>query len=275
MPGGVSRSVALPEIIEVEYYRRAAAATVGRSVAVVHAPDGWFIKGGADPAALSGALTGRTVAGVRRTGKLLMMDLGESVGSREGVLGLRFGMTGRLVVDDRAVIERLEYSSARNAPEWCRFRLDFGDGGMLAIIDPRRLGGVELDPDESRLGPDVFELATGQLVAALEYSRAPLKARLLDQRRVAGLGNLLVDEILWRSGLDPAREAGSLGGADQRRLAAEVRATVAELVERGGSHTGDLHPARVRGGLCPRDGEPLDRRTIGGRTTYSCPLHQL
>ena len=203
-----------------------------------------------------------------------MVDFGDPNGPPSVVLGLRFGMTGRLVVDDHAVIEELEYSSGRNEPEWRRFALVFADEGILAIIDPRRLGGVELNPDETRLGPDAFGLAKRQLAAALEGSRTALKARLLDQRRVAGLGNLLVDEILWRSGLDPAREAGSLGEAEQAQLANGIRSTVAELAERGGAHTGDLHLARVRGGSCPRDGELLDRRTIGGRTTYSCPQHQ-
>lgn len=201
-------------------------------------------------------------------------DSGDRADQPSVVLGLRFGMTGRLVVDEHAVIEQLEYSSARDVPEWRRFELGFDDGGTLAIVDPRRLGGVELNPDETRLGPDAFELAPEQLSGALEGSRTSLKARLLDQRRVAGLGNLLVDEILWRSGLDPARQAGSLDGAEQERLATCVRLTVVELDERGGSHTGDLHLARVRGGSCPRDGELLDRRTIGGRTTYSCPQHQ-
>ena len=240
----------------------------------VYAPDDWFIKGGADAAALSLALEGQTVVGVRRLGKLMMLDFGHSGGPIGAVLGLRFGMTGRLVVDDHAVIEKLEYSSARVLPEWRRFALGFDDQGTLVVVDPRRLGGVELNPDDSQLGPDAFDLAVEQLGAALEGSRTALKARLLDQRRVAGLGNLLVDEILWRIGLDPAREAGSLNGAEQERLAEAIRLTVAELAERGGSHTGDLHLARVRGGSCPRDGELLDRRTIGGRTTYSCPLHQ-
>ncbi len=247
---------------------------MGRTVSEVHAPDSWFIKGGADAQALNLALTGQTVVGLRRTGKLLMMDFGHPDGRPSAVLGLRFGMTGRLVVDDHAVIEKLEYSSARVIPEWRRFELRFDDEGTLVVIDPRRLGGVELNPDDTRLGPDAFEVEAGQLAAALDGTRTSLKARLLDQRRVAGLGNLLVDEILWRTGLDPARESRSLDGSEQEKLAKAIRATVAELAERGGSHTGDLHLARVRGGSCPRDGELLDRRTIGGRTTYSCPQHQ-
>ena len=96
----------------------------------------------------------------------------------------------------------------------------------------------------------------------------------MDQHRVAGLGNLLVDEVLWRAGLDPARPAGSLDPPERKRLHRHLRRTVADLVARGGSHLGRLQVARVRGGRCPKDGAELERRTVGGRTTYSCPMHQ-
>ena len=123
--------------------------------------------------------------------------------------------------------------------------------------DPRRLGGVELDPDESRLGVDAGRVTPAELRALLGTSSAPLKARLLDQSRVAGIGNLLADEILWRAGLDPARPAGSLTPAELRRLHRHLQATLVELTERGGSHTGDLQSMRSRDGICPRDGAPL------------------
>ena len=70
------------------------------------------------------------------------------------------------------------------------------------------------------------------------------------------------------------RAAGSLSPTEVRRLHRHLRRTLAELGARGGSHTGDLQDARVRGSVCPRDGVPLDCRTVGGRTTYSCPRHQ-
>jgi formamidopyrimidine-DNA glycosylase len=101
-----------------------------------------------------------------------------------------------------------------------------------------------------------------------------LKARLMDQGRVAGLGNLLTDEILWRAGLDPARPAGSLDEVELRRLHRTIRTVWNELLAKGGSHLGRLQASRIPGGTCPRDGEPLQRRTIGGRTSYSCPRHQ-
>ena len=96
----------------------------------------------------------------------------------------------------------------------------------------------------------------------------------MDQRRLAGLGNLLTDEILWRAGLSPGRPGRLAVRPRASRLAATVRSTVAELTERGGSHTGELQPARRRDGHCPRDGAPLRRETMGGRTTYWCPSHQ-
>jgi len=109
---------------------------------------------------------------------------------------------------------------------------------------------------------------------ALAGSRAPLKARLLDQAHLAGVGNLTADEALWRAGLAPHREAGSLSPAEHRRLHRHLAATLGDLIARGGSHTGDLMPARTPGGRCPRDGAELRRETVGGRTTWWCPAHQ-
>jgi len=259
----------MPELIEVEVYRRAAEAVVGRRITDVAAPDAWYLRRGADASANASAVTGRTVVAARRIGKLLLLDL-----RRGPTLGLRFGMTGRLIVDGAAPIEELQYASGRALPAWDRFALSFGPHRSLRISDPRRLGGVELEPDESVLGPDAASITAAELAAALDASTAPLKARLMDQARVAGLGNLLTDEILYRAGLDPARPAGALSAAERRRLHRNVVGTVALLTERGGSHTGDLQVARVRGGRCPKDGAELLRRTVGGRTTYSCPRHQ-
>jgi formamidopyrimidine-DNA glycosylase len=117
-------------------------------------------------------------------------------------------------------------------------------------------------------------VGVAELRRALAASRAPLKAVLLDQARVAGIGNLLADEILWRAGLDPRRAARSLDPAEVRALARTIRATVGTLTRRGGSHTGDLGPERTPGGHCPRDGTALERATVGGRTTWWCPVHQ-
>ena len=258
----------MPELLEIDIYRGLAERTVGCTIATVHAEDAWYLKGGLTAEELRTSITGETIVAARRHGKLLLLE------TSGPVLGLRFGMTGRLLVDGTAGIDRLEYSSDRDLAVWDRFGLDFADGGSLAIRDPRRLGGVELDPDLGRLGPDAASLGADDLDAVLGRSTVALKARLLDQAHVAGLGNLLVDDVLWRAGLDPAREAGRLDGEEIAALADAIAATLDELGRRGGSHTGELQTERHRDGHCPRDGTALERRTIGGRTTYSCPEHQ-
>lgn len=283
----------MPELLEVETYRRQAEVVVGRTIVAADAPDAWFVKGTV-PEEVVAAVTGRTVRAARRRGKLLVLDLdgprpgpvagaeaagGTDAGGAGGAgevvhLGLRFGMTGRLLVDGAAAIDRLEYSSGRDEPAWDRFALRFEDGSELRLRDPRRLGGVSLDPDEDALGVDAFDLRAADVGHALGTSAAPLKARLLDQARVAGIGNLLADEILWRAGLDPARPAGGLDDSEVAALTAAIAEVLRDLGARGGSHTGDLRAAAALDGLCPRDGAPLRRRQVGGRTTWSCPRHQ-
>ncbi|CAN5174450.1 formamidopyrimidine-DNA glycosylase [soil metagenome] len=253
----------------MEYYRRLAERTIGRVLTKVHAPDAWFLKKGLSGVFLAEALVGTSFVAARRIGKLLLLDT-----EGRGTLGVRFGMTGRLLVDGLAGVGQLLYCSPREEPAWDRLRLVFADGGDLVVRDPRRLGGVFLDPDESRLGVDAAAITRAGLARVLAESGAPLKARLLDQSRLAGVGNLIADEVLFRAGLDPARPAGTLAPAETRRLHRHLRQTVDDLIERGGSHTGALVPMRSPGGICPRDGTPLQRRTIGGRTTWSCPRHQ-
>ncbi len=258
----------MPELLEIETYRKAAEPVVGRTIGAVDAPDDWYLKGGLGPAEVTGVLPGVRITGTGRIGKLMLLE------TDGPTIGLRFGMTGRLIVNGDAALSDLEYGSNRDNPAWDRFALRFTDGGSLVMRDPRRLGGVELDPDVARLGPDAAVVTLKPFARILAGSGAPLKARLMDQSRVAGLGNLLVDESLFRAGLSPERPARSLQADEVARLHRAVRRTLKTLGGRGGSHTGDLQPARVRGGLCPKDGEVLRRTQVGGRTTYWCPHHQ-
>jgi formamidopyrimidine-DNA glycosylase len=260
----------VPELPEVEAYRQLAeSAALGRTISGVDAQDAWYLKRGLTAEEAAAALTGRTFVAARRTGKLLLLDLADG-----HTVGLRFGMTGRLVVDGRVAVDALLYSSNDPLERFTRFAVHFEDGGSLVMRDPRRLGGVELDPVEARLGPDARDIGPAALRHALAGSDAPLKARIMDQARVAGVGNLIADEALWRAGLSPSRPAGSLDANEVRRLHKHLRATVDDLIGRGGSHTGDLITSRVPGGVCPKDGTPLRRSTVGGRTTWWCPKHQ-
>jgi formamidopyrimidine-DNA glycosylase len=259
----------VPELLEVERYRLLAEAGLHREIADVVVDDPHCLVAPSDPTTLQAVLVGRAFTAARRRGKLLMLDTAELT------LGLRFGMTGTLMVDDRPGVDGLVYSPGLDE-RWVRWRLRFADGGAMALHDPRRLARVGLAPDEEALGPDALTLTLGQLRTALgsRVPGPPLKARLLDQAKVAGIGNLLADEILWRAGLAPGRPCGSLSGPEVSRLQRHVRATLPQLAARGGSHTGDLMAERHPGGRCRRDGTALRRDTVGGRTTWWCPAHQ-
>lgn len=264
----------MPELIEVELYRRAAEALVGATVERVVVGEPSFTRGD-HPSVLESAVVGRRVESVGRHGKVMITRHGSGRGQGPTVVvGWRFGMTGRLVVAGDAPIDRLEYASDRDDPRWDRVSLVLDDHRVLRVNDPRRFGSVHLDPDLDDLGPDAASVSAAQLRAALVGSSMPLKAALLDQRRIAGLGNLLVDEILWRARLDPRLPAGTLTPAGSTTLARVIRSTIGVLTRRGGSHRGDLQEQRHRAGVCPRCGVPLRRLVVGGRTTYSCRAEQ-
>jgi formamidopyrimidine-DNA glycosylase len=265
----------MPELPEVEGYRALAErCALRRSIAVVDAPDAWYLKRGLVAAAARSALEGRQLMAARRRGKLMLLDAGMAGAEPDVVLGLHFGMSGRLIVDGRASAERLLYGAPGVETRHDRFTLHFADGGWLAMRDVRRLGAVELDPDEERLGPDALTCTARDVRSALAGSSVALKARLMDQTRLAGVGNLIADEVLWRAGLAPGRPSNSLTANELRRLHRHLTNGLAELISRGGSHLGDLQPQRRRGGVCPRDHTELSRGIVGGRTTWWCPRHQ-
>lgn len=244
----------MPELVEVEKYRRIADRVVGRTIASVEANDAFYIKDGNSQRTLTRAINGRTITGTRRIGKLLLLD------TDGPTIGLRFGLTGRLIVDDKD-------------PGWCRFALSFTDGMRLSIKDRSRLGGVGLDPREAYLGPDAEDVTLEQLRVALQ-SDAPLKARLLNQTQIAGVGNLIADELLWRAGLAPERPARTLTEEEVTLLHGHLQTTLRDLRRRGKSNSGDVIKHRKPGGRCPLDGAALRRATVGGRTTWWCPQHQ-
>jgi formamidopyrimidine-DNA glycosylase len=253
----------VPEGLEVELYRRAAAAATGRRISTLVVDE----RLTADP--LRDVLCGAVVRRADRIGKLLLLR------TDAATLGLHFGMTGRLVVDGRAPIDRLEYGAVRDDAAWDRLEVCFDDGGVLRVNDPRRWARFSLDPPTDAFGPDLLSVTPCELGAALTGRRTALKAVLLDQRAVAGLGNMCVDEVLWQSGLSPSRRAGELTSRDVAALAGAMAEHLPAMLRRGGSHTGTISPA-VRAALppCPRDGVPLARTVVGGRTTIWCPAHQ-
>ncbi len=258
----------MPEGLEAEIWRRASEPLIGRTIvdAVVDdrsVPEGFAV-----------AVEHATFTGVRRRGKVVLLD------TDGPTIGLHFGMTGRLVIDDDASIERLAYASGRDDPAWDRLALFATPGGLAAppalrFNDPRRLGHISLDPDVDHLGVDFSEVTSRRLARALDGRRGVLKSTLLDQHVVAGLGNLCVDEVLWWAALDPRRSVDSLTASELERLASMIRRRLPIMLARGGSTTGVLSPAvRASCPPCERDGAPLERLSIGGRTTVWCPRHQ-
>jgi formamidopyrimidine-DNA glycosylase len=258
----------VPELPEVERARALVEArALGRRIAAIDDADTWVCRPHS-PGEISDALVGRTLTKALRRGKSMWVETDDGEGPD---LGIHLGMAGRIVVDDSAAGDRVR---GADGPKWDRFTIRFEDGGMLALRDKRRLGRVRLEPDLTGVGPDAALVGREEFRARVGRGTAPLKARIMDQAVIAGVGNLLADEALWQARLSPLREAGSLSIDELDRLRRAIRAAVRSAVKLGGVHTGRLISHRERGGRCPRDGTELVRATVGGRTTYWCPAEQ-
>jgi len=230
---------------------------VGREIVAVDDTDSYVCRPHA-PGEIAAALVGRRLVQAHRRGKFLWVETDDGPD-----LGLHLGMAGRIAVDEEEAPRR-----------WDRFALEFADGGRMALRDKRRLGRAVIDPDFSHVGPDAAEVGRDVFRDRVGRGTTALKARLLDQGVIAGVGNLLADETLWRAKLSPRRVAGELSVEELDLLRRELRAAVRDAIRNGGVHTGRFMPARERGGVCPRDTTPLERGTVGGRTTYWCPTCQ-
>ena len=248
----------MPEILEVEMYRQAALPIVGRRVRSFQTDDTIVVK---DALPIQ-TLVGSRVREVARHGKLLTIHL------ESGSIDLHFGMAGRIIVDGRSPIDELVYGASSN-DRWIRFGIEF-DQGFLAITDPRRFSRVAASRVHDAFNPDLCDVVRRHLP-----KRGNIKGVLLNQGVVAGLGNMLVDEVLSRSRVDPRRDIATMKLQLIEKVFVTVVAVLPELLERGGSHMGDLAAElRKPGSGCPYDGHELARATVAGRTTYWCPHHQ-
>ena len=246
----------MPELPEAERARQQIDRALDREIVAVDDRDTYVCRPHA-PGEIAAALTGERLVRSHRRGKFLWV---ETTGPE---LGLHLGMAGRIVIDEPP------------APRhWDRFSLEFADGGRLALRDKRRLGRAMVAPDFSHVGPDAAEVPRAAFRERVGRGKAPLKARLLDQGVIAGVGNLLADETLWRARLSPLRPAGSLSEDELDLLRRQLRAATRSAIRLGGVHTGEVIGERRRDGHCPRCGTPMARGVVGGRTTYWCPACQ-
>jgi formamidopyrimidine-DNA glycosylase len=265
----------MPELPEVESARVVIAqGALGRRIVDVDDSD-TFVCRPHPPGEIRAALVGRTLTEVHRRGKSMWCDT-----SDDGpVLGIHLGMSGKIVIAaaDGTEVDGGDYWDRGRAPgdhRYTRFALRFADGGALLLVDPRRLGRVRLDPPVDELGPDAADITRAQFRAAFATGTAPVKARLLDQNALAGVGNLLADQALWLAKIDPRRRVRDLTRNDVNRLYRAVVASIAAAIGAGGVHTLSVLPYRKPGALCPRDGVPMTTGTVGGRTTWWCPREQ-
>jgi formamidopyrimidine-DNA glycosylase len=230
------------------------------------------------PGEIRHALLGSHLINAMRQGKSMWCETGPS--PEAVTLGIHLGMSGKIVIADAdgTEVDGGDYWEGRREPgdyRWARFTVTFEDGGRLMLVDPRRLGRIRLDPPVEELGPDAQLITPAQFRAVLAGTTAPVKARIMDQRRIAGIGNLLADEILWRARIHPARSASSLTPLEQGRLLRASRDAIRAALRDGGVHTLKIIPHRHRGGTCPRDHAPMSTGPVDGRTSWWCSAEQL
>ena len=265
----------MPELPEVEFARRAIErSALDRRIVGVDDSDRYVCRPHA-PGSIGDALAERRLLEVHRRGKLLWCET-SGVRSRRGsgpVLAIHLGMSGRIVVDGPRGGEPVEGGdalpgrpqSAARRDSWCRFELDFADGGRLRLLDPRRLGRVRLDPDLDALGPDAGEVDRDDFRELVGRGKAPVKARLLDQSTLAGVGNLLADEGLWQAHISPRRPATDLSTEELDELRRQLRRAIRRAIRHDGVGAGEIVKHRGPGGHCPRCGSRAARH---GRRTY-------
>jgi formamidopyrimidine-DNA glycosylase len=248
----------MPELPEAERARQTLERVVGKRIVAVDDHD-TYVSRPHSPGELAGALTGHEVAAAHRRGKFLWLDTVDGP-----TLGLHLGMAGSIVLEGPG-----------DKPHWDRFALEFDDGTRMALRDRRRLGRAVLNPDHAHVGPDAADVDRDEFRRRIGTGRAPVKARLLDQGAISGVGNLLADQALWQARIDPRRPVNRLSTEELDRLRRELRSAIRSAIRKGGAHTGAFVAARGRDGVCPRCGHGLERDTVGGRTTYWCPVCQL
>jgi formamidopyrimidine-DNA glycosylase len=246
----------MPELPEAERARLQIEKALDREIVAVDDRDTYVSRPHA-PGEIAQALTGRRLVRAHRRGKFLWV---ETDGGPE--LGLHLGMAGRIVVDEPP-----------HTP-WDRFALEFSDGGRLALRDKRRLGRAVIQPDFSHVGPDAADITRAEFRARVGKGSAPIKARLLDQKALSGVGNLLADEILWQARINPRTPTGELTEEELDHLRRQVRAALRSAIRKGGAHTGAFIAHRRDGDHCPRCKTTVAKATIGGRTTFWCPTCQ-
>lgn len=259
----------LPELPEVEIYTRYFERhALGQRIGNVRVLDGRILE--VPQKKLQTALTGGKFHSVQRHGKHLFADAGKAW------LHLHFGMSGDLAY----------YRDASEEPRFARVVFDFDHGAHLAYDDMRLFGivGVIASPaayiEEHHLGPDPLarDFTLPRFRTLIAGRRGAIKALLMSQDFIAGVGNLYADETLFQTDIDPRRSADTLDAGAVKAIFTVVRSILKSTIRRKGvgrSYPANwLVPHRELGERCPRCDGTIQRTVVGGRTTFFCAKHQ-
>jgi formamidopyrimidine-DNA glycosylase len=231
-------------------------------------------------AEIAEALTGARIDRVRRVGKTIVVSLGGKRANSEFLVHL--GMTGRLLVSAPAVA----------VPKHTHAILTLSGGNELRFVDARRFGrlSVRVSEDEAYGGPGIEPLTIGEeeFIALFRGRKTPIKAALLNQSLLHGVGNIYADESLFRAGIRPRKQAGRLTRKELLKLREALKAVLAHAIELGGSSVSDYvdadgvrgffqleHRVYMRTGEpCLVCGSPIKKIVVGGRSTHYCAVCQ-
>lgn len=254
----------MPELPDVERFRRFLARHAsGRRIHRVRVSDTGILRN-TTAAVLGRALRGRRFEEPDRHGKWL-------VAWTDGpVVLFHFGMTGDLTWGDGP--------QGRHRHDRVILQME---GGELRYRNMRKLGGLWLADDAQEagavlgsLGPDALRVSRREFLERLGRRRGRIKAALMDQRVVAGVGNLVADEALWRARIAPARRVEDLSDTERDRLHYELRGVLLAWTDPGEPPGSLLAVRGTPGARCPRCGALLERSVVAGRATYRCPACQ-
>jgi formamidopyrimidine-DNA glycosylase len=282
LPGGGrgAKLRRMPELPEAECVRQTLTPKLtGRRVASVRVGLAKIAR--PDPSAFGKGLKGRTVVSTGRHGKMLLIYLDDGA-----IWNIHLGMTGQVIL-----------AAKRPKAKHIHITVGFSDGGdRLYYRDMRQFGFMGYWPDEEALrkgplknfGPDALLISPQEFTSALAGRKAPLKNLLLDQRILAGVGNIYADEALHRAGLSPLAKPVDLKSAQFAELHAQIQITLKDALSKGGSSVRNFVDAEGRAGtfqhahrVYRRGGQPcgvcggtIQRVVLAGRSTHYCPCCQ-
>jgi formamidopyrimidine-DNA glycosylase len=262
----------VPELPEVETVARSIAPLVGRRIVSAEFRNLRILRGG-NPDLMAARLQGRRIAAVKRYGKFILVSLHGG-----GYLLVHLGMTGRLLLG--------------GAPARHTHAILTLDRGVLLYDDSRQFGSLQLFEEfparVARLGPEPLEVPFEEFAAKLRRRKTRIKALLLNQTFVRGVGNIYADEALFRAGIHPQAISSRLRGDRARKLYDSIVAVLTEAIAAGGSSISDYVDAQGRKGFfqfshkvyqrtgepCLTCGTPVRRVLVAQRSSHFCPKCQ-